>query len=146
MIRAATLQDLPRLVDLGRVMHSESRFADIELVPAKLESTLRHAIFMGGVFVAERDGVIIGGFAGVIVEYFFSTERMACDLAIFVEPTKRGGFTAAALISAFKIWARRQGAKRIELGVSTGVHTEKTGALFERLGLKRQGALYTGEL
>lgn len=146
MIRAATLQDLPRLVDLGRVMHSESRFACIEFVPAKLEATLRSVIATGGVFVAERDGVVIGGFAGVVVEYFFSTDRMACDLAIFVEPNKRGGFAAAALISAFKVWARRQGAKRIELGVSTGVHADKTGALFERLGLTREGALYTGEL
>ena len=146
MIRPATTDDLPRLMELANLMHAESRFQAIALVPAKLEATLRLCMDHGCALVAERDGVIVGGFIGVAVEYFFSRERMASDLALFVEPNKRGGFIAAGLIRAFKAWAARQGVKHIEIGVSTGVHPEQTGALFEKLGLKRQGALYTGEL
>lgn len=146
MIRPATEQDIPRLMELGALMHAESRFRTVEIVPAKLEQTLRAVIAQGGAFVAEQDGVVIGGFLGVVTEYFFSHERMACDLAIFVEPDRRGGIVAAGLIRTFRTWAARQGVKHLELGVSTGVHAEQTGALFERLGLTRQGALYTEDI
>jgi len=147
VIRHATEKDLPALAALGEVMHTESRFRSISFVPEKLEATLRAVMSGAGcVLVAERDGKLIGGFAGIAMEYFFSTEKMAADLALFIEPGRRGGIVAAALVRAFEDWARDAGAKGLELGVSTGVHPEKTGALYERLGFARQGALFVKEL
>jgi GNAT superfamily N-acetyltransferase len=146
MIRAATVEDLPRLVELGRLMHAESRFRSIEFVPEKLDHTLRKLMAGAGcVFVAEHNGALVGGFAGIASEYFFSHERAAYDFALFVEPTRRGGIVAAALIRAFVAWGKRAGIRHFECGVSTGVHPEQTGKLFEALGFVRQGALYSME-
>lgn len=147
MIRTATEQDLPVLIALGESMHQESRFRSILFVPEKLEITLRSLMQSGGcVLVAEQSGKIVGGFAGGVCEYFFSNEKMAGDLALFVDPDRRGGIIAAALIKRFIEWSRDSGVKNVELGVSTGVHPEATGALFERLGFARQGGLYLMEL
>lgn len=147
MVRAGTVDDIPALLVLGRAMHAESRFRTVRYVPERVEATLRAVLGGAGcIFVAERAGEIVGGFVGLLVPYYFSDEKCASDLAIFVRPDRRGGILAASLIHAYIDWAREQGVRHVEIGVSTGVHPEKTGALLERLGLKPQGGLYVMEL
>lgn len=145
MIRPATMADLPQLVALGRLMHAEApRMRDTEYVDAKVAAMLTHAMTRGLVLVHERDGAIDAGFAGLVVERWYSTDRLFTDLALFVAPTARGGLTAARLVRGAIAWCRAQGlsAADIQFGVSTGVHAQQTGALYERLGFERIGGLY----
>lgn len=144
MVRAATFDDIPAIVGLLRVMHAESRFRSIEFVDSKAAATVAALLTERMcVLVAERDGAAIGFFLGAVSEYFFSLERYAADLALFVDPGHRGGMTGASLLRAFKAWAQDQGIRHVEIGVTTGVTVEKTAALFERLGFRRQGILFT---
>ena len=67
-IRTATLEDVPRLVELGAALHAESpRWSRIPFSPARAAETLTGLILHadGVVYVAERGGQIIGGIAGV---------------------------------------------------------------------------------
>lgn len=148
MIRRATPDDLPRLLELAALMHAESRFRVYRFVPEKVEALLAQAIegaLPGVVFVAERDQVVVGGAIGLCTEQWFSDQLVAQDLAIFMDPRHRGGMAAARLIAAFVEWAGAQGAVTTELGINTGVEVERTALLYGRLGLRLAAHLYVKE-
>jgi len=144
-VRHATAEDMPRLLELGRVMHAESPVLGVfEFDAAKVEQALLHAMNTAIVLVHVTDGVIDGGFVGVVGERWFSRRRMFADLALFVEETKRGGIVAYRLIEEAKSWCQAQGFKPedVNLGISTGVHPETTGRLYEAAGFELIGGLY----
>lgn len=143
MIRAATLDDMPRLIELAKTMHGESRLAVLSLNADKVLAVLMYAMQSGLLLVAERDGQVIGGFAGIVEPHWFSDDLFATDLGLFVEPGKRGGFAAAALVSAFLNWAEQRGAKMTDILINTGVRVEDTAKLFAHLGGTQAGLIYT---
>lgn len=144
MIRRATLLDIPRLVHLGSLMHAESRFRVLTFDRDKLAALLQRIIVgeLGAVFVSEKEGEVIGGFAGLLTEHWASPSLVAYDLGLFIEPAHRGGTSAARLVRAFVRWARENGAQLITLGISTGVHAEETAKLYEAIGGRRIGSLF----
>lgn len=144
-IRKAAADDLDRLVELGALMHAESRYAALRFNRDKVRALLAQLMQTGFVVVAEREGRIIGGFAGVVAPHWFSDDKIASDLALFIEPGERGGMAVVRLVRAFLDYAQRHGAVTIDIGVNTGVHTEQTGQLFERLGGKLAGLLFSFE-
>ena len=146
MIRPATLSDVPRLVDLGELMHAESpRFSRLRFSPDKLTGTLSHLIESenGLLLVAESDqGEIIGGLAAIAVEHWCSSDMMATDLALFIAPRHRGSRAAAKLVQAYLSWAGRRGIGVVQLGISTGFHVEQTAKLYSLLGLHQCGLIF----
>lgn len=147
MIRPATPADIPRLVELGQLLHDTSSYAGIRYIPEKVGALLGTLIAGAGVlFVAERDGRVVGGIAGGITEIWFSNETTAFDYCLFVDPQARHGLTAVGLVRAFEHWAISRGACRIELGITTGLQVEATSNLFRRLGYHDAGALFRKEV
>lgn len=144
MIRPATLEDLPVLVELGERMHAESpRFSVLRFSAAKLERTLRGAIESpaGFAWVAVSEGLIVGGLVAIATEHWASDDLITTDLALFVAPERRGGRAFLQLVSRYRDWARATGAVLRQLGVTTGIDTETTVALLERIGMKRCGVI-----
>jgi GNAT superfamily N-acetyltransferase len=144
MIRPATEADIPDLVELGRHMHAESpEYRGIRYDVDRVAATLQRLLDGGGIiFVHEADGEIRGGIAGLLGEFWFSSERYASDLALFLHPEHRHGLIAVKLTLAFHAWAGRLGARRVVMGVTTGVNTEKTGQLYRSLGMVDSGNLF----
>jgi len=126
-------------------MHAESpRFSRLEFVGDKLRATLTQLLEAPGGFlwVAEHEGRLIGGMAAVALPHWCSNDLVASDLALFVAPQHRGGLAVLRLVNRYRKWAQMEMAAAIvQLGVSTGVQTETTTLLFERLGFKRCGAI-----
>ena len=98
MIRNATTEDLPRLLELGEAMHAESRYSIMSFDREKVAGLLTTLMTTdtGFLMVAETDGRIIGGFAGIVSEHWFSHDKLASDIALFIEQefrrqAKRGG-------------------------------------------------------
>jgi GNAT superfamily N-acetyltransferase len=144
-VRQATIEDVTQLVKLGRLMHAEAPALNhASYDEDKVRAAITLAVQGGGVFVHETDGEIDGGFAGMIVERWFSTDRYATDLALFVRQDRRGGFIACRVLDAFIAWCARQGvaARDVVIGVSTGVRAWDTGRLYERLGFECIGGIY----
>lgn len=146
MIRRATLADIPELLALGRRMHAESWYAYLPYDDDKIATVLENVMAHGFVAVSEVDGEIHGGMVGAISAFWFCRELMAHDLALFVEPTRRGGIAAARLVQAFIGWAHDHGAREISLACSTGVRIEETGDLFRAMGLRHVGGIYKARL
>jgi GNAT superfamily N-acetyltransferase len=143
-IRPADRADIPRLLEFGPAMHAESPFwSRLPFSASQLVETLELLIGheLGFVWVAERNGVVVGVLLGSCEDYWMSSARVAMERALYVEPAARGGLYAARLVTAFVAWANEYGAALIFAGVSTGVHTERTVGLYERLGFVRNGAV-----
>lgn len=145
-IRRATLADLPDILALGQKMHAESWYAYLPYDEDKIRATLELVLRDGFLAVYEVDGVLAGGMAGILCEFWFCREQMATDLALFIEPGRRGGIAAARLVQAFIVWARQAGAQEVSLAVSTGVRVRETGELFEAMHLRHVGGVYKARL
>lgn len=148
MIRNATYADIDVLIALGRKMHAESpRFSLVSFCSDRLRASLIHMLTSDGgvVLVYECDGKVIGGFAGCITQQWFTTDLVANDNALFIDPLHRGGFAAARLIKQYIALAKARGVhpEFIQIGISTGVHQEDTELLFRRIGLKQYGTIWS---
>jgi GNAT superfamily N-acetyltransferase len=142
MLRCATEADFPRLVELGRAMHAEGSYASMPFDPEVLTRTLAFVRKSGFICVNEAAGHIDAVMVAVISPSWFGPGQTVSDLALFVEPAARGGTVAYRLIEAFVRWAESKKVHAMYLGVTTGVHPEQTGRLYERLGFQPVGGLY----
>jgi hypothetical protein len=148
MIRAAEHADIERVVDLGQMLHEASTFSAVAFSRKKV-TNLMHSLIdgAGALFVAERDGELIGGIAGGVSLYWFSdTDKLAFDYAFFIDPTKRNGITALKLIAALKIWARGQGARELKMGITTGMNVEQMSEFYLMAGFVPVGPIFSMEL
>lgn len=147
MIRAAKHSDVPRLIELGTMLHSGSTYASMNFCPDKSAAFLHELINgQGVIFVAEVSGVVVGGMAGAVTDQWFSNDLIAYDYSLFVEPSRRNGTVAIRLIRAFQEWAKLKGAKQIYMGIGTGVSVEGTARLYESQGLRNIGPLLMMEI
>lgn len=147
MIRPAKHSDVPRLIELGTLLHATTSYSTMSFCPDKSAAFLHELINgQGVVFVAEVRGEVVGGMAGAVTDQWFSNDLIAYDYSLFVEPSKRNGVIALRLIQAFKEWAKLKGAKQIYMGIGTGVSVEGTTRLYESQGLRNIGPLLMMEI
>jgi GNAT superfamily N-acetyltransferase len=146
IIRPATVDDVPRVLELSAGIFNESHYPQVcTYNPEKVAHLVSHMIATPDEYflhLAEKDGAIIAMYAGLLTEYYFSNDRMAVDLALFVDPTKRGSLAAVRLIQAFEDWAFERGAKEICPATSTQVAPERTAQLYHLLGYEVVGNLF----
>lgn len=149
MIRPATVEDIPVIVELGSKLHIESSYRCHAFNKDKV-AKLMESLIVGGeygvVFVAEIDGEIIGGIAGGIDEWWFGDTLHAFDFSFFIAPEYRGGSAAFRLLLAFQEWAKIRGAVEIDIGISTGIHEDKTERFYEKMGYVKTGRTFGKKL
>lgn len=144
MIRKANLSDVQKLVELGRVMVSESpRFRQFAFCERQLCESLASFVQDPGYFaaVADVDGEIVGVIIGVARRAWFSSDITATDVVFFVHPDHRGKTHAPRLVKCYMDWADRIGAVCPTLGVSSMVGTQKTVDFLTRMGMSPCGVL-----
>lgn len=144
MIRVATLDDIDMIVALGAELHSESSYGCLPFNAEKVKC-LMCGLIEGGygvVFVAEKGGKIIGGIAGGVTEFWFCDELHGFDYSFFVHPEHRGGSAAFRLLLAFESWCKSMGATQMDIGITTGIHVDKTTRFYEKMGFVKSGQLF----
>lgn len=143
IIREAIAEDIPQMVAMGVLMHAESpRFSAFEYSHEKCTNLCQHLIDSpdGRLFVAEKDGGLVGMFAGFAFEHFFSPELTVSDVFVYVLPEHRKGRAFFKLLRAFEASVTpAEGTIEVTLGISTEVHTDETAGVYERLGYKKLG-------
>lgn len=142
MIRNATIEDVPALISLGRLLHEESEYRDLPYDVEKITGVAHRLLEDGFLRVYEKDGELLGGMSAVITEFWFSHEKVAADVAVFVKPDRRGGIVAAALVRQFIEWAEERGVARQRLSITTGINEEQTAELYENLGFRKCGQIH----
>jgi GNAT superfamily N-acetyltransferase len=126
MIRHATHSDINALLPLAAAMHAESRFHALDFDQNKMRALFEHLVLAGG-----------------LAQDFFGNTVAAFEYGVYVAPTRRGSMDGVRLVKTYLAWARGRGAVYINMGVTTGVTTDRTGALYERLGARKVGDLYS---
>lgn len=143
-IREATEQDISQLLLLGEALHRESPAYYLKSFDAqRLEGFLQTVINDPNYYclVAEKQQVMIGYFIGGLTFEIISYDVTAFDLSIYVLPDNRNGRTAIKLFKTFEAWAKGHNAKYFRVGISTGIHTEKTSKFYQLLGFKPDGVV-----
>jgi GNAT superfamily N-acetyltransferase len=90
------------------------------------------------------DGKVVGGFWGCLTHMPWSATLVAQDIIIFVNKDFRG--YGRLLIDDWLRWAKSVGAKEVCLSTASGIETETTCKLFERLGFRKVGYMYSKEV
>ncbi|MCY1197248.1 hypothetical protein D9M72_86100 [compost metagenome] len=145
MIRTATADDIVPTVALAQAFHNETAYASTEFAPAKVTALFEGLIAeeRGLLLVAEEGGERIGFLAGGIGEDYFGDGLFAFEYGVYVVPARRGGMAGPRLVQHFLRWSDDLGIRRKHMAISTGIATERTGALYEHLGATNSGALYS---
>lgn len=152
MIRAATLDDIPKMVELAAQMHPEGDYKNVPYNPEMYGRFLEIALPQDQycLFVYEKDGEIVGAIMGSVFCFLFSPLLQAADMGFFVVPEHRGTLAAPLLEKAYREWAIRKGKEagqdfiKVRLDVSTA--NTKAGAFYERLGYTCVGGNYSKDV
>lgn len=145
-VHRATAADIDALVAMARDLHAEApeyrdEPFDAAILRRRLADRLRPSLLVdhSAVFIAESDGRPVGALLAVIVPRDFNDTLIACETSLYVRPEHRGGRAFPRLVEAYVLWAGLQGAKKAYLGVSTGIHPERTVHAYKKLGGKLNG-------
>jgi len=91
------------------------------------------------VFLAEKDGKLIGFIAGMVQRYFFSLRERVTDMGFYVLPDHRGTSAAIRLIGALENWTKEMNVDDLYIGQTTAINIEKTQKFYSHLGYKTVG-------
>ena len=144
-IRPATLEDVPRLVAMGRRFLASSAYAGtIAENPAQMAACATALITApdGVVLVAEGPGGLVGMLGLLIVSHALSGERVAGEVFWWVEPEARGD--GLRLLRAAEAWACGRGATRIQMIAPRAVPA--VGRVYARRGYAPIETLYSRTL
>lgn len=113
MIRQATIEDIPRLVEMGRRSLAEGPYAAMLADNPAQTEILAHQVIekSGKVLVAEENKKIVALLALFVGPHFYSGELTASELMWYVEPEFRQSFTGISLLRAGEALAKTLGAK-----------------------------------
>jgi GNAT superfamily N-acetyltransferase len=155
VIRRATAADAPALGRLGALlMRTHYDFDPLRFLSPGDDPESGYGSFLRSqlrdedvaVFVAERDGAVIGYVYAGLEPLSWKELRDACGFihdVVVAEAGRRGG-AATALIEAAVDWLRARGAPRVVLW--TADRNAVAQALFDRLGFRRTMVEMTREL
>ena len=130
------------MLKLGRRLHKETPYAGVPIDIQACGQTLGQCVSsaFGIALVAEHDGEITGLMMGAAVPLWFSRKRYVTDFITYAETPGDG----LRMIRQFVQWAWSiPMVVEITLAQSSGIDIERAGLIYERLGLKRVGSLYT---
>ncbi|HFU76717.1 MAG TPA: hypothetical protein ENK66_10780 [Arcobacter sp.] len=144
-IREAKSSDVNKLFDLCIEMHKEGIYQKIEINQEKLINFLLNKINHRDsllLVLLDTDDELVGLFIGDIVEYFFSSERLALDTIFYIVKSKRKSLGAMKLLTAYFDWANSHDVREICLSSTNGVEVEKIERMYAKLGFHRVGIMY----
>ena len=145
MIRKAVNQDVSKIVDLCKEAHEESKITTAPLDPKTLRTNVQICVLSAEhlVMVVEVDDKIECMIIGVTHQLWYSRKKQATDLFFYTSQRIRGEGWGAKLMRRFIGWAKdNPGVKEIMLGVSSGIETDRTKTMYERMGAIRIGENY----
>jgi GNAT superfamily N-acetyltransferase len=119
MIREANWADLPAISKLVRMHYDSTGFVtDVVYNEETLTQSLGALQYSDDsiMFVAVEYGVCIGVLALQIATTFFSRDRAARELFLYIRPEYRGRHAGVAMIKMGETWARSKGAQSIIIG------------------------------
>ena len=137
------------LIQLGREMWEESEnFSRHPLNEEKLKqlAMVVHTSDFLSCFVADSDVGPQGIWVGCVQPLWYSDDLSVNDIVFYVRKKYRGSSAALRLLKAAENWGVNRGATEINIGLSSGIVTEKTMCFFNKLLYVHTAAQMTKEI
>jgi GNAT superfamily N-acetyltransferase len=130
-IRTAHVGDVEAIVEMGREFIHAIYPNDLPFNAGQIAQTALNLMASqdGEIFVAERDGALIGMLAMIAFLHPLSGERIATELCWWVSPSHRG--VGVKLLRAAEAWTKAQGAAVFQMIAPS----PEVGRFYERVGL-----------
>jgi len=131
MIRPATVEDVPRLVELGRAFLRTPPYAGLFADAPDVLATLIQTLITGPastVLVIDQADLVVGAIGLLVAPHFASGEALASEVFWYMDPQYRGA--GVRLLRAGEHWAAASGA----VGVAMVAPDDRLGAVYERWG------------
>ena len=143
-IRTATVDDVPRLVALGCDQIAAVYDGVVLENPAQLAATATQLVTgpAGAVFVAERDGALVGMIGLVRYVHHLSGVVTAGEVMWWMDPAARGG--GVALLTRAERWAAETGARQLQMIAPAA--NARVGRLYERRGYRAVETSYQADV
>lgn len=146
MIRKMNKNDIPTILEMGKLMHDTTSYKDTDWCPLKVAELCINLINQPHLqaWIAESNDKPVGMFFGIIHEHYFGSTLKSNDLLLYVHPNHRGGSHAYRLINAYVDWAKANGVQhnQIGIGITTEVGEENIDKFYTRMGFERTGRIY----
>lgn len=139
MIRAATLSDVPKLVQLAQVEHAASRFRERRFDKQVATANMEQAVtgMLSRVFISP-----MGFIAGILQPCLFNRYFTAYELCWYAEDG-----AGMRLLNAFCEWAKSMRATEVVLSNYAGIKDAgRFGRVMKRSGFNALGSSYTKPL
>ena len=133
MIREATVDDVPSLVEMGARFIAETVYRNhVAINPRALANLMLMLIDSSGgaVFVSELDGKPVGMIGAQVYPHPMSMEFIGAELFWWVEPDARGKGSGIKLLKKAEEWADERGAVRMQMIAPN----DKVGRVYAALG------------
>lgn len=143
-VREATIADLPLVETFARQLSAETVYSFMDCNVDHLQSVLRDMIELDNCtwLIAETTEPV-GAIVGTVVPHWYSGSLVAQTLFLIVRQDHRNAMHGVRLLKAFESWAQHHGATYMIMGTSSGYEIEKLQHLYERLGYRSIGNVFS---
>tara|TARA_R100000700_G_scaffold4807_2_gene8221 strand:+ start:170 stop:625 length:456 start_codon:yes stop_codon:yes gene_type:complete len=144
LYRKGVIEDTEQILVLGRQMHKESAFADLDWSDIKAANLFKTCVSNPNYccFVVEKNGFLVGMIAGKVSEYFFGHDKILSDFVWFVDQENRGTMASIRLLKMFIGFGKKWHVAEVCIGVSTQVLLDRTDKLLKKFDFENVGGTY----
>lgn len=135
MIREATADDIPRIVEMGAKFHAMSDYGFAGYNPEAVAQFLAATIASPDAVVFTHDEGMIGG--ALVPLYFDPSTKIAVETFWWADGQ------GMALLTAFEWWAEAKGAKAVTMSCLEGKRSKALGRVFRSRGYRQAENSYT---
>lgn len=119
-LRLATKEDYPHIIRMARRFHEASPYSDLEFSEEQSRTVFEK--YLGSnkteiVIILAGEEIPYGMIIGYSNALPFSLDRVATELAWWVDEDKRGSKDSLMLFKAYQDWARRVGSKITQMAM-----------------------------
>lgn len=150
-VRTIRPEEIVPMVMAGKMLHKRSAFRHMDYDVDRVVRIAMTALTQPNKYflkVIAYNDTPVGVLFCYLSESFFGKDLVASDFVFFIVPQMQGKCSLAVkeIVDEYQFWAAANGAKRINLGCSTEIDSERTAKLFEHLGLPQTGTLHSVEV
>lgn len=136
-VREATLEDMPRILELGREFFAESGYKGIiEYDEDSARTTFEGLIASetAVILLMEMGGLIVGGAGAMVAPFYMNANQLVGqEFFWFVSEDFRGTRQALDLFNCLEAWSRSVGAEFFVM-IALRENFDKVSKLYERKG------------
>lgn len=150
MLRLLEERDIPTVVELGRNFFNASPYSSLTFSEQATEVFLRSCLARPEeticILAVEDSDVPVGALVGSIAKLPFSDDKVAAEIAWWMEPANRKGGQGLKLKKAYEYWAEKMGAKKISMALLKGKYSTALDEYYTRCGYHRAETAYVRDI